>query len=160
MYMAVYADEPGLTPGKGFFLESNGNWGVKDIPGNVVQEARFSGYLTINGYNCAVFEMPNEQMWAQKSNNTPADEDAKLAAIAVKIAAKKYPLEQLKEWENDGFFDNNGSKDAKRIIELAKIVERSKTANSDDDWVYYETWDELQSRAEQYIGFKFPEIFR
>src|SRR5690606_6031074 len=74
--MAVYADEPGLSSGKGFFLEPGGRWAIKDIPEDVVEEAQFSGYLTIQGYNSVVFEMPNGQMWAQKSNNTPADEDA------------------------------------------------------------------------------------
>lgn len=86
--MAVYKDEPGLTEGVGFFLDPSGQWDVKDIPPDVVQEAEFSGYLTIHGYNCMVFEMPNGDMWAQKSSNTPAKDDAKLASIARIVASK------------------------------------------------------------------------
>lgn len=78
--MAVYKDEPRLSPGKGFFLGPDGRWNVKDIPSKVVEEAEFSGYLTIQGYNCMVFEMPDKSMWAQKSTNTPAKDESKLSA--------------------------------------------------------------------------------
>lgn len=86
--MAVYKDEPGLSEGVGFFLKPDGQWDVKEIPPKVVQEAEFSGYLTIHGFNCMVFEMPNGEMWGQKSSNTPADDNAKLATIARIIASK------------------------------------------------------------------------
>lgn len=86
--MAVYKDEPRLSEGTGFYLETNGQWSVKTIPPKVVNEAEFSGYLTIHGYNCMVFEMPNHDMWAQKSTNTPADDDSKLKTISRIVASK------------------------------------------------------------------------
>lgn len=82
--MAVYKDEPGLSEGSGFFLKPDGQWDIIDLPPDAVEEAAFSGYLTIQGYNCTVFEMPNGDMYAQKSTNTPA----KMAAIAEMVAKK------------------------------------------------------------------------
>lgn len=76
--MAVYKDEPGLSIGSGFFLKPDGQWDIIDLPTKVVEEAAFSGYITIQGYSCTVFEMPNGDMYAQKSLNTPA----KMASIA------------------------------------------------------------------------------
>lgn len=85
---AVYRDEPRLTEGAGFYLKPDGNWDIQEIPPNVVHEAEFSGYLTVQGYNCTVFEMPDGSMWAQKSSGTPAtDDESKLATIARVIAA-------------------------------------------------------------------------
>jgi hypothetical protein len=86
--MAVYKDEPRLTAGLGFFLGPNGKWNVKNIPQKTVDESEFSGYLTIQGYNCMVFEDPQGEMWGQKSTNTPVDDDAKLKTISRILASK------------------------------------------------------------------------
>ncbi len=66
------ASEPTLQPGAGFHLKPDGNWEVKDIPSKVLSEAKFSGYLTIEGYRSTVFETPDKEQWAQKSTGTVA----------------------------------------------------------------------------------------
>jgi len=63
---------PELTPGVGFHLEGDGHWDVQEIPDWVLENAKFSGYLTIQGYSCAVFETSEGEQWAQKSSGTPA----------------------------------------------------------------------------------------
>ncbi len=68
------AAEPTLQPGAGFHLKPDGNWEVKDIPPKVLTEAKFSGYLTIEGYRSTVFETPDKEQWAQKSTGTVASE--------------------------------------------------------------------------------------
>jgi hypothetical protein len=58
-------DEMRLQPGPAFHLQPDGTWAVEDAPSIVVQNARYSGRLTIEGYLCAVFELNGEE-WAQK----------------------------------------------------------------------------------------------
>ena len=79
----VSAPEPQLTPGNGFFLQGDGTWGVLKIPPEVLAQAKFSGHLTIHGYLCSVFEMPDGSQWGQRSS-----EPVNLASIAQRIAAK------------------------------------------------------------------------
>ncbi len=67
------AAEPTLQPGAGFHLKPDGTWEVKDIPPKVLTEAKFSGYLTIEGYRSTVFETPDKEQWAQKSTGTAAE---------------------------------------------------------------------------------------
>jgi hypothetical protein len=66
------AKEPKLTPGVAFHLQPDGSWSPEKLPSDVLTDAKFSGYLTIDGYRCSVFETPDKSMWAQKSVNTPA----------------------------------------------------------------------------------------
>jgi len=69
--------EPELSPGVSFRLQPDGSWSPENMPHRVLVEAKFSGYLTIQGYRCSVFEMPDGAMWAQKSVNTPATASSK-----------------------------------------------------------------------------------
>jgi hypothetical protein len=62
----AYAADPSLSTGVGFYLQPDGNWGIEEIPEKVIRESEFSGYLTIQGYKSAVFEMPDGSQWAQK----------------------------------------------------------------------------------------------
>jgi len=66
----AYAADPSLSKGTGFYLQPDGNWGIKEIPEKVVRESEFSGYLTIQGYKSAVFEMPDGSQWAQKATES------------------------------------------------------------------------------------------
>lgn len=84
--VAYEGDEFRLQPGVGFYLKDDGNWGVADIPDEIVREARFSGYLTIQGYRCIVFEYAGQQ-WAQKATGTVAS----LERIAARIAGITRP---------------------------------------------------------------------
>jgi hypothetical protein len=52
--------DPVLTPGNGFHLGPDGQWKPEKIPQDVLDTAVFSGYLTINGYRCSVFETPEK----------------------------------------------------------------------------------------------------
>jgi len=79
------AEESQLTPGLGFHLGDNGHWVVEEIPEDVIATARFSGYLTIHGYRCTVFETPSQDQWAQKSVGTVAS----LHNVAVRMAAEE-----------------------------------------------------------------------
>lgn len=85
----IAADPDGLRlqEGPGFRLQPDGTWAVDDVPAVVAQDARFSGFLAIEGYWCAVFELDGEE-WAQKAaGEVPADSPmAKLSAIASRIA--------------------------------------------------------------------------
>jgi hypothetical protein len=67
-----HEQEPKLSPGIAFRLQPDGSWSPEKLPHNVLDKSEFSGHLTINGYRCSVFEMPDLSMWAQKSVNTPA----------------------------------------------------------------------------------------
>jgi hypothetical protein len=66
------AEEPSLAPGYGFYLDASGQWVVKEIPEEVLKEAKHSGYLKIQGYKCTVFETPSKEQWAQKSTGIMA----------------------------------------------------------------------------------------
>jgi len=70
-------EEPKLSPGIAFHLMPDGSWSTEKLPHSVLNEAKFSGYLTIQGYRCSVFETPDHSMWAQKSVNTPATASTK-----------------------------------------------------------------------------------
>lgn len=59
-------DDARLQEGPAFHLKPDGTWGVEDVPPVVTQKARFSGFLTINGYRCMVFELEGQE-WAQKA---------------------------------------------------------------------------------------------
>ena len=63
-------DPTALTPGAGFHLQADGTWAVEEVPREALDEAEFSGYLTIQGYRCTVFDTPGNDSWAQKSANT------------------------------------------------------------------------------------------
>lgn len=82
---------PQLAPGIGFVLEGDGRWDVQTIPSKVVDSAEFNGYLTIQGYKCAVFITPEGEQWAQKVSGTPAPKgDNDLTQMATKIANLTY----------------------------------------------------------------------
>lgn len=86
--------DPKLSPGKGFHLEGDGKWDIQEIPDWVLDQAEFTGYLTIHGYNSSVFETQDGDQWAQKSSGTPApkgDQAQKemLASIAKRITKYK-----------------------------------------------------------------------
>ena len=70
-------EDPKLSPGMAFRLQPDGSWAVEKLPYPVLNKAKFSGYLTIRGYRCSVFETPDGSMWAQKSTNTPVTSSAK-----------------------------------------------------------------------------------
>ncbi len=63
--------KPHLSPGVAFHLSPQGKWEAVELPEDAVKEGEFSGFLTIEGYRCSVFETPDGQQWAQKSVNTP-----------------------------------------------------------------------------------------
>jgi len=64
--VATDPDDFRLQQGPAFHLKSDGTWGVEDAPLSVTQDARFSGFLAIEGYWCVVFELGGEE-WAQKA---------------------------------------------------------------------------------------------
>lgn len=93
--MPVQHQDPELAPGYGFFLEGDGQWDIKQIPKQIINTAKFDGFLTIKGFKCAVFITPDGESWAQKVSGTPApkgDEAAQeiqsfdLAKIAARIS--------------------------------------------------------------------------
>jgi hypothetical protein len=58
-------DDLRLQVGPAFFLKPDGTWTVQSVSPSVAEKARFSGFLTIEGYKCVVFEL-NGKQWAQK----------------------------------------------------------------------------------------------
>lgn len=74
--------EPRLQPGPGFHLREDGQWEVMKIPADVLESASLSGKLTIQGYRCTVFETPDKDQWAQKSETVPI-----LGTVASRVAA-------------------------------------------------------------------------
>lgn len=80
-------DDARLQPGPAFHLQPDGTWEVKEVPPAVTRDARFSGFLAIEGYWCMVFEL-NGKQWAQKAaGDIPEDSPmAKLSAIAARVA--------------------------------------------------------------------------
>lgn len=69
-----------LQSGVAFRLQPDGQWKPEKIPPEVLKEAEFSGYLTIQGYRCTVFETPDKNQWAQKSTGTPAGPEVTTSA--------------------------------------------------------------------------------
>jgi hypothetical protein len=63
--IAADPDDLRLQEGTAFHLQPDGTWAVEDAPAAIVQDARFSGFLIIEGYQCVVFELNGEE-WAQK----------------------------------------------------------------------------------------------
>lgn len=85
---AADPDDMRLQPGPAFSLQPDGIWTVDSVTPVVAQEARFSGFLTILGYVCAVFEVGGHQ-WAQKvAAATPEDVSvaSRIATIARRVA--------------------------------------------------------------------------
>jgi len=82
-------DSMRLQPGPAFRLQPDGTWAVEAVPAVVTRDARFSGFLVIEGYWCAVFELGGEE-WAQKAaGEAPPDSPmAKLSAIARRVARR------------------------------------------------------------------------
>lgn len=78
-------DDMRLQPGPAFHLQPDGTWAVEDVTPVVAQDARFSGFLAIEGYWCAVFELNGEE-WAQKVAGNMPEAEEKLASIARRIA--------------------------------------------------------------------------
>jgi len=82
---------PELTSGYAFHLEGDGHWDVQELPTEALERAVFSGYLEIEGYQCAVFEMPDGDQWAQKQSGTPApkgdEAEREILASALHAAA-------------------------------------------------------------------------
>lgn len=85
--------EPELSPGVAFHLMADGSWKPEKLPDEVLHSAWFSGYLTVQGYRCSVFETPDKEQWAQKSVNTPATASAfgkvsgSMSTVASRVAA-------------------------------------------------------------------------
>lgn len=91
------AGEPSLQPGVGFHLEPSGSWKAKEIPPEVVKDAKFSGYLTIEGYRSTVFETKDKQQYAQKSPGV-----SELASrVAARVSKKNDFTSQIDEILND-----------------------------------------------------------
>ena len=96
--------EPKLQPGVGFHLAPSGQWKPEDIPPDVLRDVSFSGYLTIQGYRCTVFETKKKEQWAQKSTGT--------SALAARVAARYLRakgsdlVSQVQEIVNDERQDN------------------------------------------------------
>lgn len=70
---------PKLSPGIGWHLGEDGKWAEEKISADVLETAKFTNYLTIFGYRASVFETPEGDLWAQKTDLS------KLAFIASKI---------------------------------------------------------------------------
>ena len=75
-------DIPNLSPGIGFHLQPDGSWKAEKIPQEALDTAKFSGYLTIMGYRCSVFDSKDSSQWAQKSTGTPAEPPTTASKIA------------------------------------------------------------------------------
>jgi hypothetical protein len=84
---AAGENEMRLRPGPGFRLQADGTWAVEAVPAAVTRDARFSGFLAIEGYWCAVFELEGEE-WAQKAaGQVPPDSPmARMSAVACRVA--------------------------------------------------------------------------
>jgi hypothetical protein len=63
---------------------------VEAVPPDVAKEARFSGFLAIEGYWRAVFEL-NGEKWARKAAGSIPEAEAKLASIARRIIYLSHP---------------------------------------------------------------------
>lgn len=61
-----------LSPGVGFHLQKDGSWKAEKIPADVLHTAIYSGFLTIEGKKCTVFDTSNKEQWAQVSLVTAA----------------------------------------------------------------------------------------
>jgi len=61
---------PILVPGLAFHLDEDGLWTPEKLPQDVIKRAVYKDELTILGYKCAVFEMEDGSLWAQKLNLT------------------------------------------------------------------------------------------
>jgi hypothetical protein len=83
--IASDSDDIRLQPGPAFHLQPDGTWLVENVPPAMAKDARFSGFLAIEGYWCAVFELNGEE-WAQKAAGDVPEAEAKLASIARRVA--------------------------------------------------------------------------
>jgi hypothetical protein len=99
-----------LTPGVGFHLQPDGSWVAEKIPPEVIENAIFSGYLTIEGYRSTVFNSDNDS-WAQKSTGT--------SAIASRVASRftTAKKDDLVSQVNDIFADEREDDEYNAAIE-------------------------------------------
>ena len=115
--------DPKLQPGIGFALQDDGSWKPEKIPDDVLSSATYSGFLTINGYRCTVFESPDGREWAQKSVNTPAV--ASPLTIAARVAARSEVLNAI-----DAAFESVGVYPPK----MTNIGQNKYEGEIDTDW--------------------------
>ena len=72
--------EAKLQPGVAFRLQPDGSWKPEKVPPEALKSAQFSGYLTIQGYRCTVFDTPDKNQFAQKSTGTSAEPEPTTAS--------------------------------------------------------------------------------
>lgn len=91
--------DPKLQPGYGFRLLPDGQWGVEKIPKYVLDTAKVSGHLTIDGYRCTVFETKDGSQWAQKSVATaaPLEEEESEQVTTASVATPSQISERIRK---------------------------------------------------------------
>lgn len=127
--------EPKLQPGVGFHLKPDGQWEVKKIPLEVLQSAKMSGLLTIQGYRSTVFETPDKEQWAQKSVIAPT--------IASNVAARFLESQNVNVSTQRIRSSEVSDSIRKDIIDNFRIW----SANDPSKWV-----DEIPYWADYFIG--------
>ena len=70
----------GLAPGIAWHLDEDGQWQPEQVPQDVLEGAKETGELTIEGYRATVFEAADGTQWAQKTDLS------RISAIAARIA--------------------------------------------------------------------------
>ena len=95
--------DPSLTPGVGFHLQPDGSWKAEKIPSKVISEAKFSGFLEIEGVKSSVFETKSKDQWAQKTPPAGLNISSKLLRVAARIAgvSVKWTPPSLEEEEEE-----------------------------------------------------------
>ena len=82
--------DPIMNEGIAFKLQDNGEWKPERVPDGLPDSVSISGYLTIDGYRCIVFEDRDGEMWAQKSSDVQvsSNTDPDIFSAELRILAK------------------------------------------------------------------------
>lgn len=127
---------PRLEPGYGFRLNPKGTWDVSKIPDNVLKDANFSGFLTIRGQKCSVFEDEDEVQWAQKTPSSGLNVSSSLVRSAFRVAGSpsaRWISPGLDEEQEDmAFVADEEGYDMPSLFEAAGSAKMR--ALSDADW--------------------------
>ncbi len=116
-----------LSSGAGYFLNDDGEWEIKNIPNDVLKNSKYSGYLTINGVKCSVFDSHDGKQWAQKTIDKVS---SKVASVWNRPLLDEEKSDLLKLSESEG-------------VDLNKLIEEFKSARMVS--LGDETWSRLEN---------------
>jgi hypothetical protein len=152
----VEESEAKLQAGVAFRLQPDGQWTPEKIPPEALKEAKFSGYLTIQGYRCTVFEMPDKSQWAQKSTGTAAEPEPTTAMTIANQWLKSHgtqvpPVDRMRSLVTSRVASRVAARWLLAQGDITSLVERKLDRSGEDDEKYDKAIVDFVTKARKRI---------